>query len=189
MSRFLDKNPALLLIDIQQGLDDHSFYGGNRNNPDAEANMTAILQKWRGLGLPVYHVQHSSTNPASPLHASKPGFAIKKGLEPVAGEPHYTKNVNSAFIGTTLEQDLKDAGITTVVIIGLTTNHCISTSVRMASNLGFETILVGNATATFDRVAMDGSTILSETIHQAELATLNDEFATVLDTEALLDQL
>lgn len=184
----ISDNTALLLIDIQTGLDDHAFYGGNRNNPDAEENMAAILQKWRGSCLPVYHVHHSSTNPESPLHPSKPGFAVKQGLEPTSDEPCYTKNVNSAFIGTSLEVDLKDAGITTVVIVGLTTNHCISTSTRMASNLGFETFLVSDATATFDRVALDGSTIPSETIHQSELASLNGEFATVLSTSELLSR-
>lgn len=182
-------NTALLLIDIQQGLDDHEFYGGNRNNLDAEENMTIILNKWRAKGLPVYHVHHSSRNPESPLHASKPGFAVKEGLEPLEGEPQYTKDVNSAFIGTTLEDDLKNAGVSAVVIVGLTTNHCISTSTRMASNLGFETYLISDATATFDRIAMDGSTIPSETIHQAELASLNEEFATVLSTSDFLSRL
>jgi nicotinamidase-related amidase len=168
------KNTALLLIDIQSGLDDHAFYGGNRNNPNAEENMASILKKWRALGLPVYHIHHSSQNPASPLHSSKPGFAIKEGFEPIEGEPHFTKGVNSAFIGTT------------VVIVGLTTNHCISTSTRMASNLGFETYLISDATATFDRTAMDGSTIPSEVVHQTELASLNKEFATVLSTADFL---
>ncbi len=181
-------NTALLLIDIQQGLDDHEFYGGNRNNPNAEQNMATILQHWRELSLPVYHIHHSSTNPESPLHASKLGFAVKKGLEPAGNEPQYTKNVNSAFIGTSLEDDLKKAGIETVVIVGLTTNHCISTSTRMASNLGFETYLISDATATFDRLALDGSTIPSETIHQAELASLNGEFAKVLSTSDFLSR-
>jgi nicotinamidase-related amidase len=179
-------NTALLLIDIQKGLDDHAYYGGNRNNPDAEANMLNILNKWRALELPVYHVHHSSQNPDSPLHASKQGFAVKEGLEPIDGEPHYTKNVNSAFIGTDLEKDLNKAGIKKVVILGLTTNHCISTSVRMANNLGFETILVSDATATFDRKGINGQIISSETIHQAELASLNEEFASVLSTADLL---
>jgi nicotinamidase-related amidase len=180
------KNTALLLIDIQSGLDDHAFYGGNRNNPNAEENMASILKKWRALGLPVYHIHHSSQNPASPLHSSKPGFAIKEGFEPIEGEPHFTKGVNSAFIGTPLEGELNKAGIKTVVIVGLTTNHCISTSTRMASNLGFETYLISDATATFDRTAMDGSTIPSEVVHQTELASLNKEFATVLSTADFL---
>ncbi len=185
----ISNNTALLLIDIQKGLDDHEFYGGNRNNPNAEKNMAAILQRWRELGLSVFHVHHSSRNPDSPLHPSKPGFAVKGGFGPSSGEPSYTKDVNSAFIGTSLKEDLRKAGIDTVVIVGLTTNHCISTSTRMASNLDFKTYLISDATATFDRKALNGSIIPSETVHQTELASLNEEFATVLTTEQLLSRI
>ncbi|MEM8896049.1 MAG: cysteine hydrolase family protein [Bacteroidota bacterium] len=186
MKALFDKNPALLLIDIQYGLDDPDFYGGNRNNPDAEKNMDALLQKWRIENRPIFHVRHSSTNPESPLHPSKPGFEMKDPLKPIEGEPLYTKNVNSAFIGTTLEKDLKDQGIDTVVIVGLTTNHCISTSVRMAGNLGFETYLIGDATATFDRIGVDGKKYDSEVVHQTALASLHEEFAQVVNTQDLL---
>jgi len=180
------KNPALLLIDIQYGLDDWNFYGGNRNNPKAEENAAKLLQKWRTLKLPIYHIRHSSQNPESPLHNSKPGFSIKKEVLPILGEPIISKNVNSAFIGTNLEYQLKEAGISTLVIVGLTTNHCISTSVRMASNLSFMTYLIADATATFDRIGLNGEKYNSELIHQTTLASLNEEFATILDANELL---
>lgn len=180
------QNPALLLIDIQYGLDDWGFYGGNRNNLEAEKNAAKLLHKWRALKLPVYHIRHSSQNPESPLHASKPGFTIKKEVFPIQGEPIISKNVNSAFIGTNLEEQLKEAGISTLVIVGLTTNHCISTSVRMASNLGFKTHLISDATATFDRIGLNCENYDSELIHQTTLASLNGEFATILDSDELL---
>ncbi len=185
----MGKNPALLLVDIQYGLDDWEYYGGNRNNPDAEKNMGHILQKWRALGHPVFHVQHSSTNNHSPLHPSKPGFAIKADFQPIPGEPLFVKQVNSAFIGTDLEKVLRAQGITTLVVVGLTTNHCISTSVRMAGNLGFTTYLVADATATFDRMGIQGEKFDAETIHQTALASLHDEFATVLTTAQLMNDL
>ncbi len=182
-------NIALLLIDIQYGLDNGAFYGGNRNNPDAETKMMTILQQWRKTGKPVFHVQHSSTNPESPLHPSKPGFQLKEGFHPMNGEPLFVKQVNSAFIGTDLEEQLRNKGITTLVIVGLTTNHCISTSVRMAGNLGFETYLVSDATATFDRIGINGEQWDAETIHQTTLASLHNEFATVVFTKELLEAL
>ena len=151
-----EKNTALLLIDIQKGLDQWDFYGGNRNNPKVEENARTILEYFRKMELPIFHVRHSSTNPASPLHASKPGFEIKDDLKPLPDEPVFTKNVNSAFIGTDLEQVLKDANISKLVVAGLTTNHCISTSVRMAANLGFEVILISDACATFDFIGAKG---------------------------------
>ncbi|MDT0607117.1 cysteine hydrolase family protein [Croceitalea rosinachiae] len=183
------EKPALLLIDIQYGLDDWDFYGGNRNNLQTEENAARFLQRWRVLKLPIYHIRHSSQNPESPLHASKPGFAIKKEVLPITGEPVISKNVNSAFIGTNLENLLKEAGISVVVILGLTTNHCISTSVRMASNLGFKTYLISDATATFDRMGLNGEKFDAELIHQTTLASLNEEFATVLETDSFLSSL
>ena len=186
---FKKNKPALLLIDIQKGLDQWEFYGGNRNNPQAEKNAANILDRWRALKLPVYHVRHSSQNTESPLHASSSGFDIKNEVLPIENEPIITKNVNSAFIGTDLEHQLREAGITTVVVVGLTTNHCISTSVRMSANLGFKTYLISDATATFDRVGLNGEVFDAELIHQTTLASLNEEFATILTTETCLSKL
>lgn len=62
--------------------------------------------------------------------------------------------MNSAFIGTTLKRDLRIDGIDTLVIVGLTTNHCVSTTARMAGSLGFKTFVVSDATAAFDRAAL-----------------------------------
>jgi len=37
------------------------------------------------------------------------------------------------------------------VIIGFTTGHCVSMAARVAGNLGFDTIVAADATATLDR--------------------------------------
>lgn len=186
---FSSKNPALLLIDIQKGLDQHSFYGSERNNLDAEKNASIILQKWRTNKLPIFHVKHSSQNLASPLHKSKPGFEIKDEVKPINGEPVFVKKVNSAFIGTNLEKTLKEEGIVEVIIVGLTTNHCISTSVRMSSNLGFKTYLISDACAAFNAMGLNGEFFEAELIHQTTLASLNKEFATIINTDGLLLEL
>jgi len=101
-------------------------------------------------------------------------------------EPVLRKIVNSAFIGTDLESRLKSNHVDTVVIVGLTTDHCVSTTARMAANLGFNTYVVSDGTATFDRTGSDGRKYDAEEIHAANLASLHEEFATVLDTERLL---
>ena len=127
-----EKKAALILIDVQKGFNDEDYWGGNRNNKDAEAKIAQILEKWRSLQLPVFHIVHSSVHPNSKLHASNPGFEIKEEAKPIDGEPVITKNVNSAFIGTDLKERLDNQKITTLVIVGLTTNHCVSTTTRMA---------------------------------------------------------
>ena len=108
-----ERNPALLLIDIQKGLDVEEFYGGGRNNPFAENNAAQILTRWRKLELPIFHIRHSSQNPNSPLHKSHLGFEIKDEVKPDNNEPVITKDVNSAFIGTDLKERLDKAAIIT----------------------------------------------------------------------------
>ena len=175
---------ALLLVDVQQGLDDPVW--GRRNNPEAERNIAALLSAWRTVGWPVIHVQHMSRRPTSPLRPGQPGNAFKPEAQPREGEPVYTKTVNSAFIGTELEEYLRCEGIERIVVVGLTTDHCVSTTARMGANLGFDVTVVGDATATFDRVGPDGAVYTAEQMHGAALASLHGEFARVVTSDEVL---
>lgn len=184
-----NKTPALLVIDLQKGFEEEAYWGGNRNNKNAEKLCGDILQVWREHKLPVFHIRHSSLDPKSKLHPSHSGFEFNDYGLPKNDEPVITKHVNSAFIGTDLKQQLDEQSISTVVIVGLTTNHCISTTTRMAGNYGYETYLIADATATFDRVGINGQRYDAELIHQTALASLNQEFATVINTDELLQSL
>jgi nicotinamidase-related amidase len=183
----LSQNAVLLIIDVQQGFDEPGW--GHRNNPDAEQNISQLLKKWRHTGRPVFHVQHLSLSPDSPLRAAHPGSQIKEEVMPLPGEPVIQKHVNSAFIGSDLERQLREAGYQKLVIVGLTTPHCVSTTTRMAGNLGFQTYVVADATAAFDLVGHDGHRYTAEQIHAVSLATLNEEFATIIETNELLNAL
>ena len=174
------KDAALILIDVQNGFDDP--YWGKRNNPNAESNMVKLLNHWRSEGRPVVHVRHMSVEPESPLRPGQKGNEFKDEAKPMENEHVEEKTVNSAFIGTNLEQYLRGNGIDTVVIAGLTTDHCVSTSTRMSGNLGFKTFVVADATATFNRTGYDGTKFSAEDVHAYALASLNEEFATVVVT-------
>lgn len=189
MTKLRDKKPALLLIDIQKGFLDEDYWGGNRNNKDAEKVSGMLLEKWRELGLSVFHIRHSSVNPESRLYQSNPGFEFNENVLPQNDEPVITKNVNSAFIGTDLKEKIDGQGINTLVIAGITTNHCVSTTARMAGNFGYETYVISDATAAFDRIGICGEKYDAELIHLTALANLNDEFASVWDSDKIWKEL
>lgn len=180
----LPRSTALIVVDVQQAFLDPRW--GERNNPEAESNIARLLAAWRNSERPVRHVVHDSVEPNSLLRPDSPGNAVQAVAAPKGAEPVYHKHVNSGFIGTNLEKDLREAGIDTLVIVGLTTNHCVSTTARMAGNLGFTTYVVSDATASFARSALDGTIRSAEAVHSAALSDLHQEFATVVDTAEIL---
>ena len=183
---------ALVLIDIQEGMD--SPLWGARNNPQAEENAARLLAAFRASGAPLAHVQHFSTRPTSPLHPTQGGNAIKAIVAPSGDEPVFGKSTNSAFIGTDLEAHLRSKGVTGLVIAGLSTPQCISTSVRMGANLGFDVWLAHDACAAFETHAKydwapDAPRMSAQAIHMNEVSILHGEFCTALTTDAILGQL
>lgn len=179
---------TLLLIDVQQAFDNAEHWG-QRNNPSAEANIAQLLAAWRDTGRPLIHVHHRNTAPGRQFSPDQPGSKPKAEATPLPSEPVIYKNVNSAFIGTDLESRLRADNVTDLVICGITTDHCVSTTTRMAGNLGFSVLLVGDACATFDRIGPDGRKWTAPDMHDSALASLHDEFATVVDTGEVLRHL
>jgi nicotinamidase-related amidase len=175
---------VLLVIDVQEAFDDPVW--GTRNNAAAESNIGLLLAAWRAAARPVIHVRHRSEEPGGLFFPEAPGFTIKPEAQPLVGEPLLVKTVNSAFIGTDLEDRLHRMDATELVVVGLTTDHCVSTTARMAGNLGFECLVVADATATFERQGPDGRHWSAQDMHDSALASLNDEFAEVVTTAQLL---
>lgn len=183
----LSANAALMVIDVQVGMDDADM--GPRSTPEAERRIVEILAAWRAAGRPVIVVQHDSTAPTGHFRPGTPGHALKPEVLPLAGERHYRKTENSAFIGTTLEADLQASGISTLVMMGMVTEHCVSSTVRMAGNLGFRGYVVADATASFDQVGYDGRVRPAAEVHYGALSDLHGEFATVVTAADVLEAL
>ncbi len=173
---------AVLAIDIQKGFAEP--FWGKRNNPEFESNITWLFTQVRALGLPLLHVKHASSNPHSPLHAEKQGHDFANFARPLASELSFNKSVHSAFGGTPLLGELIRQRISHLCIVGLCTDHCVSTSVREASDWGFHVTVLEDATATFDRnCSLSKRKITAEEVHHVHLASLSDEFACVSDTK------
>jgi nicotinamidase-related amidase len=180
---------ALIVIDVQLAWNDLKHWGGARNNPDAESNIARLLEAFRAANAPIYHVRHASVTPGSPLAPNHPGHQPKPEAREHDGEPIILKSVNSAFIGTNLEQRLRDANITTVVICGVQTDHCCTTTARMAGNFGFNVLFVDDANWTYDRVHPDRTRYPAELIHRVHVTSLSNEFAKIVQTNDVISRI
>ena len=186
MIRQFGPETALLLIDVQTGVNVLEHWGGptgRRNNPAAEANLNTVLEEWRSAGRPVAFTRHDSREENSPLKFSLPTGAQLPGLDIRAGDITVEKDVNSGFVGTPLEIELRRAGISRLVVGGFFTNMCVETTVRMAGNLGFDTYLLPDCCATTNRVGPDGVDHDPELVHAMTVANLHSEFCTALDLD------
>jgi len=181
----LPADAALIVIDLQEAIDHPSW--GERNNPEAEKNVAALLAAWRSAGRPVYHIRHDSSEPASHYRPGQPGHDFKPEAQPAAGEVVIAKKTNSAFIGTDLETRLRAANLSPLIVTGVITNNSVEATVRMAGNLGFDTYLVEDATFTFARRDWRGTWRTADEVHAMSLANLDREYCTVVSTRAILD--
>ncbi|MET4097025.1 cysteine hydrolase family protein [Arthrobacter sp. UYCu712] len=183
----LDPRAALVIVDAQQGFDDAAYWGP-RDNPSCEANIAALLTRWRDTSRPIVFVRHDSTTPSSPLHPDNPGNAFK---DIMTGTPDLLvrKSVNSSFHGTPdLHAWLQENGIEELVVCGITTNHCCETTARVGGNLGYRVFFPLDATHTFDRTAPDGENVAAAALSRITGVNLHGEFATVVTTAGLLEQ-
>jgi nicotinamidase-related amidase len=180
----LPRNTALIVIDVQRAIDHPSW--GVRNNPDAEQKMAALLACWRERGMPVFHVRHDSVEPQSTYRPGQPGHEFKPEVMPLADEPVIGKSTCCAFVGTDLEQRLRDAGHTTLVFAGVITNNSVEATVRMAGCLGFTCYLAEDACFTFGRKDWHGRERSADEVHAMSLANLEGEYCTVITASAAM---
>eukprot|EP01113_Clastostelium_recurvatum_P040782 TRINITY_DN6383_c0_g1_i2.p1 TRINITY_DN6383_c0_g1~~TRINITY_DN6383_c0_g1_i2.p1 ORF type:complete len:216 (+),score=62.67 TRINITY_DN6383_c0_g1_i2:45-692(+) len=193
------KSTALVIIDMQRGFLHPTYWGGKRNNPHLEEVCLRLLNKYRDQKWPIIHVHHHSNTPGSPLSPNLPdpsgntGYSevdALEGFEPRGAEIKVIKTVNSSFIGTNLTGILAQMGVKDLILVGLTANHCVNTTARMAGNLGYSAVVVGDGVACFPRLAWDGKgEIDADTVQHIALSTIHNEFCTVMGSEELLNLL
>ena len=179
----MQDNKAIICIDLQVGF--YQEVWGQRNNPSMEKAIEQVLGFGRNQRIPIIHVKHNSLHASSPLAPNQPGNEFIHALGPIGIEPVFEKTVNSAFMGTDLERFLRTEALNHLIFIGLTTDHCVSTSARMAANLGFQVSVLEDCTATFDRQFRKEHYFDAQLMHQTALASLSEEFATIIHSSQL----
>lgn len=175
-----------MVINAQNALLDTSL--GLRSNHSAEDNVHRLLTHWREHKKPIVHIKHISDNPESPFFLKKSADFLPL-LSPLKNEIIIEKSKSSAFANTSLQADLEKWETDTIVITGFTANECVDATTRHASDFGFTTYVVGDATAMFDFSGPDGKILTAERIQKLTLANLHAFFAKVLNTEDLLKDL
>jgi len=175
-----------VLIDLQKYSD--GSWHNPRNNPDAENNAGKLLNVWRRMELPLIHVQH--TSPGADLTERSQGSKLQD-IRPLNGEPVIELNVSCVNVGAELRKKLQDDGIKKVVVVGMSTDQDVSSTIHMVSTYGYEAFVVYDATATFGRPnpRISEQMYSAELIHDTAIASLKDTFASVVTTEEVLSAL
>ena len=179
--------PCLILIDMQKGM--ANMPADSRNNLQAEENIAQLLQAWRAAKAHVVHVRHISRSPDSPFAPGQSGVEFQEALQPLPHEQVVEKNVPDAFINTALERWLRVRELDRIVLVGVSTNISVECSARTAGNLGFDTVVVRDATFAFAMTDYAGRMRSADEVHAMSLANLSGEYATVMDTRRVLDEL
>lgn len=184
----VSKRAALLIVvDMQVGLDDPQY--GERCNPGCEASVQQLLLAWRSSEQPILFTRHISLRHGSPLARSSDGSSIKQSLGPLQCEPVFEKSVNSAFKNQELLAVVEQANPSVVVVAGMATDACVTATAREAKDLGYTTVVVSEACATFARRGPEGVSYPAATVHQVSLAAMSASGIQVCTVKEVVDLL
>ncbi|ALI03532.1 hydrolase [Pseudomonas sp. FW306-02-F02-AA] len=166
---------ALLIIDMQVGL----FYGPDKPH-DGErvlANIRQLIHRAREREVPIYAVRHTGPE-GSPIEAGSPFWQLLPELELDANvDTLFDKTRPNCFLGTRLAQQLTNASINHVFIVGMKTQYCIDSTSRAAAEQGLQVTLVADAHTCMDTAALSAKMIIEH--HNA---TLGGAFVKLMNT-------
>ncbi len=145
----LDPKTALLVVDLQKGL-----VGSPLTHPLGEVvdRARALIDAFRELGLPVVLINVAGGAPGRTEQPRRHGGVLPEGftdLIPELGQQPddivVTKQTWGAFASTDLEERLKTAGVTQVVVLGVATGTGVEATARQAYEQGFNVTLAIDA--------------------------------------------
>ncbi|RBP81100.1 cysteine hydrolase [Marinomonas rhizomae] len=177
----MSKPIVLMIIDMQQGMSWPQ--SGERNNPNAEHEIAELLAHWRASHAPIVHVRHLSTEPESLFWPEQEGVLFQDAFQPLVDEKVIEKSVPDAFTYSDLDTWLRKQNAQALVVVGVSTNNSVESTVRSAGNLGFTTYVVGSACFAFEKDDFFGQPRSADEVHAMSLANLHGEYATVISQD------
>jgi nicotinamidase-related amidase len=182
------QHTAVIVVDVQRLFTD--LFPAPVSPPLDEmlANTSRFLEKVRAAGVQVIFVrtiispeQHSESTlewgeyMRRNLEPGAPGTEWDPQVEPKPGETQIVKQRYSSFLGTGLEETLRAQDVRTAVVLGLTTDICVGSTVRDAWQRDFRTVTVSDCTSE----AGPGR-------YEAAIATLGRNFGYVFASDELI---
>ena len=168
---------TLILIDCQ-----NTYTHGVMELEGVQAALDEVeilLDRARSAGIPIIHVQHDD-GPGSLYDIEGESGAIVSRVAPHNGEPVVVKNYPNSFVQTDLDDVLKTANASNLVLAGFMTHMCVNSTARGAFNLGYSPTVVAAATVTRALPGLNDAVVPAEAVQSASLAAVADLFAVVV---------
>ena len=175
---------VLIVVDAQVEYSDEGALALPGLQPAVD-NIMALLLTARKQDTRVVHIAHEGS--AGRAFDPAKGGRIIEQVAPLEGETVLAKGLPNSFAHTGLQNHLAEIGRPHLIICGFMTHMCVSSTARAALDLGYETTVVSDATATRALPGVHGgSAIDAESVHQAALAALADRFSAINTTVEVL---
>jgi nicotinamidase-related amidase len=171
------RETALVMIDCQ-----NTYRQGIMQLEGVEpalAEAARLLTRARAAGIPVFHIMHDAGE-GSPYDVRAEIGQISKEVAPIAGEPVIVKNFPSAFVGTDLDERLREVPGRELLLAGFMTHMCVNSTARGAFSLGYHPTVVASATATRQLPGPGGVPVPASALQAASLAAISDLFGVVV---------
>lgn len=178
-------NCAVVLIDFQNEYVDGAMPLGDLG-ASATAKARLLLDKARQDSIPVFHIAHHGQDNDKVFDPLSSKVEIVDSLQPVDNEKKIVKMHPNAFYDTSLQELIKATGKQQIVFAGFMSHMCVSSSVRAAFDLGFESFVCHDACATRDLPDVKGEVIKADEVHNAAMAALQDRFAALVATDEVV---
>lgn len=175
---------VLIVIDAQHEYSEDGALALTGLQPALD-NITALLLAGRKDGAKIVHIAHEGSEGRA-FDPAKGGRIIEQ-VAPLEGETVLGKGLPNSFAHTGLQNHLAEIGRPHLVICGFMTHMCVSSTARAALDLGYETTVVSDATATRALPGTDGGEpIPAADVHRSALAALADRFSAINTTAQVL---